>query len=76
VRNLALCPNCKIEVSGEDIIREKIDDGETARVSLTSMKDMDVHTTMYSCPNCHIILGISQHTGFSTTARKREVSFL
>jgi hypothetical protein len=63
-------------VSGEDIIREKIDDGETARVSLTSMKDMDVCTTMYSCPNCHIILGISQHTGYSTSPKKREIRFL
>jgi hypothetical protein len=73
---LALCPNCKVEVNGENIIREKIDNGETVRTSLTSMKNMDVNTTMFSCPNCKVVLGMGQYLSFSTTPQKREINFL
>jgi hypothetical protein len=74
--DLALCLNCKMEVNGENIIREKIDDGETVRTAMTSMKNMDVNTTMFSCPNCKAVLGFAQYLSFSTTPQKREISFL
>lgn len=73
---MALCPNCKKEVNGENIIREKIDNGETVRTSLTSMKNMEVNTTMFSCPNCKVMLGIAQYLSFSTTPQKREINFI
>jgi hypothetical protein len=73
---MALCPNCKKDVNGENIIREKIDDGETARTSQTSIRNMDVHTILFSCPNCHVVLGVSQYLSHSTTPQKREISFI
>jgi hypothetical protein len=62
--DLALCPNCKAEVSSENISREVIDYGRKARMTITTMVPMDVNTTMYSCPNCHIILGIAQYSSY------------
>lgn len=73
---MALCPNCKKEVSGEIIIRDNIDNGETVRNSLASMKNMDVHTTMFSCPNCQVVLGFAQHLSYSNSPQKREISFI
>ncbi|MCU0861762.1 MAG: hypothetical protein MUE65_05535 [Methanomassiliicoccales archaeon] len=48
----ALCPNCKCEISGENIRKEKIEGfiGEK--------------TWMYSCPGCRIVLGITKVTPY------------
>jgi hypothetical protein len=56
------------EVSGGTIVREKINDGEKAKIEpgALSFIYIDVLTTMYSCPNCHVILGIAQHTSFKS----------
>jgi hypothetical protein len=64
VRNLALCPGCKMDVREDNIVREYIDLGRKARPEPLALISMDVLTTMYSCPNCHIILGIAQHTSY------------
>lgn len=62
VRNLAICPNCKQSVGAENIVREQIDDGQKAKVAnLVSMK---VRTTMFSCSNCHVTLGVAQYTSY------------
>jgi hypothetical protein len=45
-----------MEVGGDNIIRERIDAGLT--------KEFRVHSTMYSCPNCQIILGVAQYPGY------------
>ena len=73
---MALCPCCKKEINGENIVREKIDNGETVRTSQMTAKNMDVNTTMYSCPSCQVVLGISQYLSFSMTPQKRELSFI
>ena len=56
VRNLALCPSCKTEIEGENIRRENMSGG--------FWKEGGVHTTMFSCPNCHVILGFAQYTTY------------
>jgi hypothetical protein len=61
---LALCPNCKMDVRGETVIRELIDVGRRARSEPLAITSMDVYTTMYSCPNCHVILGIATYTSY------------
>ena len=48
---MALCPNCKMDVRSENIIREGIDSGAFKPI-----------TTMFSCPNCHVIIGFAQYT--------------
>jgi hypothetical protein len=45
-----------MDVKGDTIIRERIDAGLRA--------EFRVHTTMYSCPNCHVILGVAQYTTY------------
>jgi len=47
---MALCPNCKMDVRRDNILKETLDMGVLRPV-----------TTMFSCPNCHIILGIGQY---------------
>ncbi len=58
---MALCPNCRVEITRVNIVRENIDHEETARMNLTAIIAMRVETTMYSCPNCHTVLGIAQY---------------
>ena len=73
---MALCPCCKIEINGDNIVREKIDNGETVKTSQMTSKNMDVNTTMYSCPSCQVVLGISQYLSFSTTPKKIDLNFI
>jgi len=61
---LALCPNCKGPINGVSIVKEQIDDGQTASDEVFALVQMTVHTTLYSCPNCHIALGVSQFTSY------------
>jgi uncharacterized protein with PIN domain len=53
VMDLALCPNCKRDLQGVYVIKENIEGG--------AFKPL---TTMYSCPNCQVILGFSQFTNW------------
>jgi hypothetical protein len=48
---MALCPNCKMEVGSDNIESERIGSGPFKPV-----------TTMFSCPNCHVVIGIAQFT--------------
>ncbi|MCX6650390.1 MAG: hypothetical protein NT131_01845 [Methanomassiliicoccales archaeon] len=62
MRKLAICPNCKSEVNGYNILRERIDDGQKAKID--TLISMYVRTTMFSCPNCRAVLGLGQYTSY------------
>lgn len=53
-----------MDVRGDNIMREQIDFGRKARSEPLAIISMDVFTTMYSCPNCHIIVGIASYTSY------------
>ena len=61
---MALCPNCKGPINRFSIVKEQIDDGQTATDEVLALVQMTVHTTLYSCPNCHIVLGIAQFPSY------------
>jgi len=45
---MALCPYCKKEVKGEELVKEKIKAGI-----------LKIDKAVYSCPHCQKILGIT-----------------
>jgi hypothetical protein len=49
-RNLGLCPYCKKDVSGVKVAGEIVDYGQKARMTLTTIIPMDVHTTCLRVP--------------------------
>lgn len=59
---MALCPNCKGPINGLSIVKEQIDDGQTVKID--NLFPMKVHTTLFSCPNCHIAIGVSQFLSY------------
>ena len=50
--DLVICPNCKMDVGKETIVREKIGSG--------IWKEGDIHKTIFFLPSCHVVLGIAQ----------------
>jgi hypothetical protein len=46
-----------MDVGKENIVKEKMDLGIFS-------KEGGIHATMYSCPNCHILLVIAQYTSW------------
>jgi len=59
---MALCPSCKMDVRGDNVVREQL--GPLQDVRVDNIIPMVLRTTMFSCPNCHVILGVSQFVGF------------
>lgn len=59
---LGLCPNCKLDVRGDNVMKEQL--GPFLDVRVDNLIPMKLRTTMFSYPNCHIILGISQFVGY------------
>jgi len=59
---LALCPNCKMDIRGDNVMSEQL--GPVLNAVGDSFVELKVRTTMYSCPGCHVIVGIAQYTTY------------
>jgi hypothetical protein len=51
-----------MDVRGDNVVKEQL--GQLSNVKIDNLIPMTLRTTMYSCPNCHVILGIAQYTGY------------
>ncbi len=59
---MSLCPNCKQDVRGDNVIMEQL--GQMTKVPIDNLIPMKLHTTAFVCPNCHVIIGVAQYVSY------------